>query len=143
MAQGVLDEPLIDRRNLCESCVYDRHLLAYLASKARGMRSSPGAALAPHMAAEVLAPHQRNGAGAHVLSCAPIAAKDVAALLHGLPVFAGIPRREIDALAALATQQTLRPREYAFMEGDVAGWIPLSDHLAACEWWCRRKTPIR
>jgi CRP/FNR family transcriptional regulator len=38
-------------------------------------------------------------------------------------VFAGLPDREIDALAALAIEHTHRAREYLFMEGDPARWV--------------------
>ena len=50
-------------------------------------------------------------------------AKDVAALLRGNPMFAGLPAREIEALAGLALEETHRAREHLFMEGDAARWF--------------------
>jgi CRP-like cAMP-binding protein len=47
----------------------------------------------------------------------------VMALLRSNPIFAGVPAREIDALAPLVRVETLRAREYAFMEGDAAQWF--------------------
>ena len=48
---------------------------------------------------------------------------DVMSLLRSNPVFAGVPAREIDALAPVVREQALRAREYAFMEGDAAHWF--------------------
>jgi CRP-like cAMP-binding protein len=50
---------------------------------------------------------------------------DVAAFLRGCPVFAGIPARELAALAAVAREETYRAREYVFMEGEPAHWFCL------------------
>ena len=47
-----------------------------------------------------------------------MAAKDVAAFLRANPVFAGIPGREIDAVAARATEEPYRARAFIFEEGD-------------------------
>src|SRR5262245_27296281 len=52
-----------------------------------------------------------------------MAARDVAALLRGHAVFAGIPTREIDALAGLVTEEAHRARDYVFLEGDPARWF--------------------
>lgn len=51
--------------------------------------------------------------------------KDVAAFLRQRPVFAGLPAREIDALAALTVEQAHRARSYIFMEGDHSRWFYL------------------
>lgn len=45
--------------------------------------------------------------------------------LRSNPLFAGLPAREIEALAAVAREETRRPREYVFMEGDPAEWLCL------------------
>ena len=45
------------------------------------------------------------------------------AFLRSNPLFAGLPAREIDALAAVAREETRRAREYVFMEGDRAEWL--------------------
>ena len=52
-----------------------------------------------------------------------MAARDVASLLRGNAIFAGIPGREIDALAGLVTEEAHRARDYVFMEGDPAHWF--------------------
>ena len=52
-----------------------------------------------------------------------MATREIAALLRGNPVFAGIPAREIDALAGLATEETHRARDFVFLEGDPAHWF--------------------
>src|SRR5262245_35445022 len=52
-----------------------------------------------------------------------MATREIAALLRGNPVFAGIPAREIDALAGLATEETHRARDFVFLEGDPALWF--------------------
>jgi CRP/FNR family transcriptional regulator len=52
-------------------------------------------------------------------------ARDVAAFLRQRPVFAGLPPREIEALATVAVEETHRPRAYVFLEGDPAGWFCL------------------
>jgi len=54
-----------------------------------------------------------------------MAAPDVAALLRGNAIFAGIPAREIDALAGLVTEEAHRARDCVFMEGDPAHWFYL------------------
>ena len=48
---------------------------------------------------------------------------DVAALLRANPLFAGLPAREIDALAALVVEEAHPARDYVFMEGDAARWF--------------------
>ena len=52
-----------------------------------------------------------------------MSAKDVAALLRGNPVFAGVPAREVEALGGLVVEESHRPRDYVFMEGDVSRWF--------------------
>ena len=49
--------------------------------------------------------------------------KNVATFLLGSPIFAGIPAREIEALAAYVTEEAHRPREFVFMEGDASRWF--------------------
>jgi CRP/FNR family transcriptional regulator len=48
---------------------------------------------------------------------------DVVRFLQQSPVFAGIPAREIAALAQVAVEDTHRPRDYVFMEGDPSRWF--------------------
>ena len=55
----------------------------------------------------------------------PMPSKDVAAFLRQRPVFAALPAREIDALAAVALEETHRARAYIFMEGDPSRWFYL------------------
>jgi CRP-like cAMP-binding protein len=54
-----------------------------------------------------------------------MSSKDVAAFLRQRPVFAGLPAREIDALAALTVEEAHRARSYIFMEGDQSRWFYL------------------
>lgn len=46
-------------------------------------------------------------------------------MLRQSPVFAGLPAREVEALAALAVEEAHRPRSYIFMEGDPSRWFYL------------------
>ena len=46
---------------------------------------------------------------------------DRVSLLRSGPVFAGVPDRELQALASVASEQAYRAREFIFMEGDAAG----------------------
>lgn len=48
---------------------------------------------------------------------------DAARFLGQSPVFAVLPVREMEALAAAAIQESYRAREYIFMEGDPARWF--------------------
>jgi CRP/FNR family transcriptional regulator len=50
---------------------------------------------------------------------------DKVALLRTGPVFAGLPTNELQTLAAVASEQPYRAREYIFMEGDPADWFCL------------------
>jgi CRP/FNR family transcriptional regulator, nitrogen oxide reductase regulator len=52
-------------------------------------------------------------------------APSFAELLHANPVFAAVPLRELQALAALAREQSYRPREVIFEEGAPALWFCL------------------
>lgn len=52
-------------------------------------------------------------------------ARDIAELLQASPLFAGLPPREVQALAAIARQERVRAREYVFMEGDPPAWFCL------------------
>jgi len=54
---------------------------------------------------------------------APMPSKGASAFLKTNPVFAGLPGREIEALGGVAIEETRRPREYIFMEGDPARWF--------------------
>ena len=42
--------------------------------------------------------------------------------LDSSPVFAGVPPRELETLAAVAQERTYRAREYVFTEGEPAAW---------------------
>ena len=53
----------------------------------------------------------------------PMPSKDASAFLKTSPVFAVLPAREIEALGAVTVEETHRPREYIFMEGDPARWF--------------------
>lgn len=46
-----------------------------------------------------------------------------ATTLKSNPVFAGLPARDLEALAASAREEAYRAREYIFMEGDPARWL--------------------
>jgi len=48
---------------------------------------------------------------------------ELAAFLSASPVFAAVPRREIQALVAVAREQRYAAREYVFEEGDPAAWF--------------------
>ena len=54
-----------------------------------------------------------------------MSAKEVAAFLGGNPVFAGIPARELESVAAGALQEAHRARASIFMEGDASRWFYL------------------
>ena len=49
----------------------------------------------------------------------------IATFLRACPVFAGVPAREMAALAAVAREDTYRARDYVFTEGDQADWFCL------------------
>ena len=49
----------------------------------------------------------------------------IAIFLRACPVFAGVPAREMAALAAVAREETYRARDYVFTEGDQADWFCL------------------
>lgn len=51
--------------------------------------------------------------------------ESIQAFLRSNPLFAGLPAREVEALAAVARVESLRQREYVFMEGDRAEWLCL------------------
>jgi CRP-like cAMP-binding protein len=50
-------------------------------------------------------------------------AREAAVFLRDNPVFAGLPAREVEALAGLAIEETHRTRAHIFMEGDAARWF--------------------
>src|SRR5262245_58520799 len=50
-------------------------------------------------------------------------ARDIAAFLRQRSVFAAVPAREIDAVAALTVEESHRARSYIFMEGDPDRWF--------------------
>jgi CRP-like cAMP-binding protein len=49
--------------------------------------------------------------------------RDVAQFLKASPAFAGLPAKDVEAVAARAVEQTYRARDYIFMEGDAALWF--------------------
>ncbi len=51
--------------------------------------------------------------------------KEIVAFLGANPVFAGIAVRELEAVAAVAMEETHRSRASIFMEGDAAHWFYL------------------
>lgn len=48
---------------------------------------------------------------------------EAAAFLKSIPVFAGVPAKELQTLAASARAESYRVRDYVFMEGDPADWF--------------------
>lgn len=54
-----------------------------------------------------------------------MASKDLAAFLSQSPAFAGLPAREIEAVARVALEEPHRARAYIFMEGDPSRWFYL------------------
>jgi CRP-like cAMP-binding protein len=54
-----------------------------------------------------------------------MSAKELAAFLSRSSAFAGLPPREVEALAQLALEEHHRARDYVFMEGDPASWFYL------------------
>jgi CRP/FNR family transcriptional regulator len=52
-----------------------------------------------------------------------MSARDASDFLAGNPVFAELPAKEMQALRTVAREETWRPREYIFMEGDPASWL--------------------
>jgi CRP-like cAMP-binding protein len=48
---------------------------------------------------------------------------DVSAFLRACPVFVDVPTPELTALAAVAREDTYRPRDHVFMEDDPADWF--------------------
>lgn len=52
-----------------------------------------------------------------------MSSRAVAEVLKVNPVFAGLPARDVEALAAVAREETYRPRDFVFMEGDPAAWV--------------------
>jgi CRP-like cAMP-binding protein len=51
--------------------------------------------------------------------------REAARLLQASPAFAGLPAGELDTLAGVAREQSYRPGEYVFVEGDPATWFCL------------------
>lgn len=60
-------------------------------------------------------------------ACYParVPSRDTAAFLRGCALFAGLPARDLETLATVATETRYRPRQYVFMEGDPARWFCL------------------
>jgi CRP/FNR family transcriptional regulator len=52
-----------------------------------------------------------------------MSAKEMVAFLTQSPAFAGLPTREIEALARVALEERHRARSTVFMEGDPARWF--------------------
>jgi CRP/FNR family transcriptional regulator len=48
---------------------------------------------------------------------------DAAAFLRNQPIFAALPPKELEALAAVVREDSHPAREYLFMEGDPAHWL--------------------
>jgi CRP/FNR family transcriptional regulator len=48
---------------------------------------------------------------------------DLTPVLRATPVFASLPAREIEALAAVAVEEVYRSRQFVFLEGDPARWL--------------------
>src|SRR5262245_1410533 len=55
----------------------------------------------------------------------PMSSKEMAAFLSRSSAFAGLPPREIEALARVAMEERHRARSTVFMEGDPAHWFYL------------------
>ena len=53
----------------------------------------------------------------------PMPSGSTGSFLRQNPVFAALPAREVEALAAVAVEETHRTRDYIFMEGDPARWF--------------------
>jgi len=53
--------------------------------------------------------------------------RPAAEVLKASPISAGLLAREIDALAVVAREETYRPRDFVFMEGDPAAWVCIVD----------------
>jgi CRP-like cAMP-binding protein len=56
---------------------------------------------------------------------APMPAPPIVDFLARTPVFAAVPVREVQALAAVAREERYRARDYVFLEGDPAHWFCL------------------
>ena len=54
-----------------------------------------------------------------------MSAKEIAGFLASNPVFAGVPARELEALAGVAVEEAHRARADIFMEGDDPRWLCL------------------
>jgi CRP-like cAMP-binding protein len=69
--------------------------------------------------------HSRGARSRQNMPCyaAGVAPKDASTFLKKNPVFAMLPAREIETLAAVSIEDTCRAREYIFMEGDPARWF--------------------
>jgi CRP-like cAMP-binding protein len=52
-----------------------------------------------------------------------MAAQEVRSILRACPIFAALPKHEVDRLAAVAQSVSYRAREYVFMEGDPGRWL--------------------
>ncbi len=52
-----------------------------------------------------------------------MAGNDVLRFLKTSPVFAGVPPRDVEAIAGMAREDSYRARDYIFMEGDPAAWF--------------------
>lgn len=48
---------------------------------------------------------------------------DAARILRASAIFASLPSKDLDALAAAAREDPYRPRDFVFMEGDRADWL--------------------
>jgi CRP/FNR family transcriptional regulator len=66
----------------------------------------------------------RHGLGLPII-IGDMGGEGVVEFLRTCPVFAGIPVRELTALAAGAHEESYRARDYVFMEGEPADWFCL------------------
>lgn len=55
----------------------------------------------------------------------PMPQEEIATFLKASPVFAGLPPKIVETLAALAREEACRPLDYVFAEGEAALWFCL------------------
>lgn len=55
----------------------------------------------------------------------PMPQEEIATFLKASPVFAGLPPKVVETLAALAREEACRPLDYVFAEGEAALWFCL------------------
>jgi CRP-like cAMP-binding protein len=67
----------------------------------------------------------RVGVAAARVVRSPEMSRAAESFLKALPVFATLPAKEVESLAAVAREEGYRARDYVFMEGDQALWFCL------------------